>query len=611
MEKISYSSVSGEGTKTRRSDVRRAIQVVAVGVVAYLTWLLFANVSLRWHDQTLSVSEVPFGSRQPAIVRQYNLTVGARWMNLDGGRWRPMFVCNGESPCPTLTAKEGDEVHIHVINDLGAQLSIHWSGIAHRRLGFWNDGTGGLNQYPILPRGNWTSKFDTTDHWGLNWYADHTGAGVADGVYGMVYVAPSPSRARPYHLITDSLEERRLIREAEENIQHLALWNSDFRTADWKITEMKATGRGLYCYKSILVNGKGRTFCKNPDFDTIDGRPLDEAGCVIQDHLAGDKCTPSLADFQVIETHGAPFVMLNLVNVGFEHALKFSIDSHAIWVVADDAGFIEPQKVNVLYITNGARYTVLIKADHTPGDYAMRLASTSTLQNLEGMAILRYPAKRYPKYGQPMQIPVSPDTEICLNADSSVPHGCKELVRKSVRTLSGAKPPAHAQKTLRWSTGSRTNPVMPMVQEYFVNEKPWQLFRAAMEPVLFNPDAPEVEKPIQRDLPVGTVVDLIVQNTLNETIPMYKHGNPTFLLGSRAYEKFAWSTVEEAMAHDEGRLALDVDTAPLGVVHDLPPLGWLAIRWKVSVHGATMFHAVKLRYFAVSLSGPESTVRGH
>jgi FtsP/CotA-like multicopper oxidase with cupredoxin domain len=480
--------------------------------------------------------------------------------------------------------------------------------MTHRRLGFWNDGTGGLNQFPILPRGNWTSKFDTTDHWGLNWYADHSGAGVADGVYGMVYVAPSPSRARPYHLIADSPREQRFIREAEEKVQHVALWNSDFRTVDWKLTEMKATGRGLSCYKSILVNGKGRVFCKNPQFGSIDGHVLDEAGCVIQDGSSGDSCTPSLADFQVIETRGAPYVMLNLINVGFEHALKFSIDDHTFWIVADDAGFVEPQEVDVIYITNGARYTILIKTDREPADYAMRLASTSILQNLEGIAVLRYPAKRYPKYGQPMMIPFSPTAKICLNADSSVRDGCKELARESVRPLSGARPPLHVQKTLKWSTGSRTNPIMPAVQEYFVNERPWQLFRAAMTPVLFNSDASEMDKPIQGDLPIGTVVDLIVQNQLNETIPMYKHGNPTFLLGSQAYKNFTWDTVDEAVAHGNGEVELDLDAAPLGVVHDLPPLGWLAIRWKVSVHGATMFHAVKLKYFAVSFLEYDATL---
>lgn len=39
----------------------------------------------------------------------------------------------------------------------------------------------------------------------------------------------------------------------------------------------------------------------------------------------------------------------------------------------------------------GARVTVLIKLDAEPGDYAMRMSSTSHLQNLHGYAILRYP----------------------------------------------------------------------------------------------------------------------------------------------------------------------------------------------------------------------------
>lgn len=39
--------------------------------------------------------------------------------------------------------------------------------------------------------------------------------------------------------------------------------------------------------------------------------------------------------------------MLNLINIGFEHAQKVSIDDHQMWVVADDAGFVEPQLVDV------------------------------------------------------------------------------------------------------------------------------------------------------------------------------------------------------------------------------------------------------------------------
>lgn len=51
------------------------------------------------------------------------------WLTLaqDGGRWRVMFVCNGQSPCPTLYAEEGDLVELTVKSDIYAQSSIHWS----------------------------------------------------------------------------------------------------------------------------------------------------------------------------------------------------------------------------------------------------------------------------------------------------------------------------------------------------------------------------------------------------------------------------------------------------------------------------------------------------
>jgi hypothetical protein len=37
-----------------------------------------------------------------------------------------MFVCNGVSPCPTLTAQEGDLVEMTVHSDSYFQSSIHW-----------------------------------------------------------------------------------------------------------------------------------------------------------------------------------------------------------------------------------------------------------------------------------------------------------------------------------------------------------------------------------------------------------------------------------------------------------------------------------------------------
>ena len=50
----------------------------------------------------------------------------------DGGFWIGIRVCNGETPCPTLFAEEGDIVELNDHNDLFAQVSIHWYGMSHR-----------------------------------------------------------------------------------------------------------------------------------------------------------------------------------------------------------------------------------------------------------------------------------------------------------------------------------------------------------------------------------------------------------------------------------------------------------------------------------------------
>lgn len=116
-------------------------------------WWLFAQNSFGTHFLLNSGLKTAAISSNK-ITRQYNLTVGARWMNLgeirlpirtacwnkavadrcvpDGGVWRGILVCNGETPCPTLLAEEGDIVELNVHNDLFAQVSIHWSGMSHR-----------------------------------------------------------------------------------------------------------------------------------------------------------------------------------------------------------------------------------------------------------------------------------------------------------------------------------------------------------------------------------------------------------------------------------------------------------------------------------------------
>jgi L-ascorbate oxidase len=69
----------------------------------------------------------------------------------------------------------------------------------------------------------------------------------------------------------------------------------------------------------------------------------------------------SLTQVQVIETDGHEYIMLNLINIGFEHEVRVAIDSHKLIIVANDGGFVEPSQGDVSNssLNHGNRLTLL------------------------------------------------------------------------------------------------------------------------------------------------------------------------------------------------------------------------------------------------------------
>lgn len=120
-----------------------------------------------------------------------------------------------------------------------------------------------------------------------------------DGAHGLGYIAPAPSRPRPYHRISSSPTELALIQQAERDAQHMLVYNYYRRDVGWRVLEMKGEGTNLNCYDSILVNSKGRRHCSHPDYPNLDGKDLDESGCVMEAGNDGVPCTPTEADYEV------------------------------------------------------------------------------------------------------------------------------------------------------------------------------------------------------------------------------------------------------------------------------------------------------------------------
>lgn len=122
-------------------------------------------------------------------------------------------------------------------------------------------------------------------------------------------------------MITSSPSELALIHEAERNVQHMLVWNYYRRDAGWRVMEMKGEGTNLNCYDSILVNSKGRRFCRHPGYDTLNGRELDESGCAIEEGNVGIPCTPTESDFEVIFDKPIPPACYSIIksHTGHQH----------------------------------------------------------------------------------------------------------------------------------------------------------------------------------------------------------------------------------------------------------------------------------------------------
>ncbi|KAI2642354.1 multicopper oxidase [Xylaria nigripes] len=122
-----------------------------------------------------------------AATITHNFTIGWVTANPDGALERPVIGINGKWPIPQLEANVGDNLVIHVTNQLGNQsTSLHFHGL------FMNgtthmDGPVQVSQCDIPPGSSFTYDF-TIDQPGTYWYHSHTKGQYPDGLRGPLIV---------------------------------------------------------------------------------------------------------------------------------------------------------------------------------------------------------------------------------------------------------------------------------------------------------------------------------------------------------------------------------------------------------------------------------------
>jgi FtsP/CotA-like multicopper oxidase with cupredoxin domain len=118
-----------------------------------------------------------------AFAGVYNLTVDE--VTLNTGQFKKKAIgYNGSTPGPILRFKEGEDVTIHVKNNLNVLTSIHWHGLI---LPFNQDGVPHISFPGIKPGETFTYKFPIVQS-GTYWFHSHSGFQEPDGAYGAIVI---------------------------------------------------------------------------------------------------------------------------------------------------------------------------------------------------------------------------------------------------------------------------------------------------------------------------------------------------------------------------------------------------------------------------------------
>lgn len=133
-------------------------------------------------------------ARQRPGAATVRATLTPRPVTLDlGGVTVGTWGYTEDAPGPLIRAKAGDRLRIDVVNELPADTSVHWHGIALRND---MDGVPGVTQDPIGAGGRFTYDFTAPDP-GTYFYHPHSGVQLDRALHG-VLIVDDPNDAGRY-----------------------------------------------------------------------------------------------------------------------------------------------------------------------------------------------------------------------------------------------------------------------------------------------------------------------------------------------------------------------------------------------------------------------------
>lgn len=276
----------------------------------------------------------------------FHLTIDRTIVNFTG---KPTVATtiNGSLPAPTLYWNEGEEVTLHVTNNLPHSSSIHWHGII---LPTEMDGVPDISFPGIAPGETFTYRFTVKQH-GTYWYHSHSAFQEQTGLYGAIVIKPKTKEPFEYdrdYVITLSDWSN----EKPESIYRKLKLSSDYynfnqRTVGDFFEEVKEKG-----FIKAFNDRKMWNQMRMTDRDIAD-----VSGYTYTFLINGQ---PPHAQFKALFKSGEK-IRLRFINSAAMTFFDVRIPSMQMRVVAADGNHIEPVTVDEFRIGVAETYDVIVE----------------------------------------------------------------------------------------------------------------------------------------------------------------------------------------------------------------------------------------------------------
>ncbi|XP_071725523.1 L-ascorbate oxidase-like [Rutidosis leptorrhynchoides] len=481
---------------------------------------------------------------------------------------------NGQFPGPTIKARVGDTVVVHLTNKLHTEgVVIHWHGI--RQLGTpWADGTASISQCAINPGETFEYRFKV-DKAGTYFYHGHYGMQRSAGLYGLLIVDVEEGKKEPFNY------------DGEFNLLLSDWWHKDIheQEVDLSANPMRWIGEP----QSLLLNGRGQYNCSlAAAHNSNGGLP----GCKFK---GNEKCAPNILHVKPNRTY-----RLRVASTTALASLNLAIGNHKMVMVEADGNYIEPFSVNDFDIYSGETYSVLFKTDQNPNEnywisVGVRGREPKTPQ---GLVILHYKsttASKLPRLAPP-QTPLWND------------YVHSKTFSNKILALSGSpKPPTTYHRRIfllntqnridgytKWAINNVSLTLPPTPYLGSIKHGFTEAFNQKSPPDTFHDTYDIMRPPANPNTTYGNgvymlkfnnTIDVILQNAnalnanVSEIHPWHLHGHDFWVLG---YGEGKFSKNDEKK--------LNLINPPLRNTAVIFPYGWTALRFVTDNPGVWAFH---------------------